>query len=195
MLDETSLKRLSTVKENLRLVVLRAVAALPFQIRIVEGIRTQDRQNELYEQGRTKPGKMVTWTRNSKHLTGDAIDLAPVQNGIILWEDKAKFAEIKQAMMKASDDLGIGIRWGGNWDMDNIPYEKGETDLPHFELTGKDKKWESNSLLVPSLQQSSHSLEPNPTANLKVETKPTQPEIKKTLFGKLMQLLKPLTRK
>ena len=133
MLDETSLKRLSTVKENLRLVVLRAVATLPFQIRIVEGIRTQDRQNELYEQGRTKPGKMVTWTRNSKHLTGDAIDLAPVQNGIILWEDKAKFAEIKQAMMKASDDLGIGIRWGGNWDMENIPYEKDETDLPQFE--------------------------------------------------------------
>ena len=36
--------------------------------------RTQAEQDALYEQGRTTPGHIVTWTHNSKHLLGDAFD-------------------------------------------------------------------------------------------------------------------------
>jgi len=47
-----------------------------FDIKITQGRRTQKYQDELYAQGRTKPGKIVTWTRNSKHIKGTAIDYA-----------------------------------------------------------------------------------------------------------------------
>ena len=47
--------------------------------------REQEEQNELYEQGRTKPGKIVTWTLTSKHLTGDAFDFVILVNGKPDW--------------------------------------------------------------------------------------------------------------
>jgi hypothetical protein len=44
-------------------------------VEIVEGFRPQTRQNFLYEQGRTRPGDVVTWTKSSKHTMGLAADL------------------------------------------------------------------------------------------------------------------------
>ncbi|PNB76413.1 hypothetical protein C1X30_33840 [Pseudomonas sp. FW305-BF6] len=34
---------------------------------ITETFRSQERQNLLYEQGRSLPGKKVTWTKSSNH--------------------------------------------------------------------------------------------------------------------------------
>ena len=39
------------------------------KIFITETYRSQARQNELYNQGRTTPGQIVTWTKKSNHLT------------------------------------------------------------------------------------------------------------------------------
>ena len=44
-------------------------------VAIATGGRTQDEQNKLYNQGRTTPGNVVTWTKNSKHIGGNAMDL------------------------------------------------------------------------------------------------------------------------
>ena len=41
-----------------------------------ETYRSQERQNELYAQGRTAPGAKVTWTKNSRHTKREAVDLA-----------------------------------------------------------------------------------------------------------------------
>lgn len=43
---------------------------------LVEGYRSQQRQEELYAQGRTTPGPRVTWTKFSWHTVGLAVDLA-----------------------------------------------------------------------------------------------------------------------
>ncbi|MDM5350262.1 M15 family metallopeptidase [Lysinibacillus sphaericus] len=43
---------------------------------ITETYRSQARQNYLYEQGRTRPGQVVTWTRNSNHTSRRAWDIA-----------------------------------------------------------------------------------------------------------------------
>jgi len=48
--------------------------------------RTQSEQEELYALGRTKPGKIVTWTLNSKHLTGDAFDFCIMFAGRPDWK-------------------------------------------------------------------------------------------------------------
>ncbi|MBY0489607.1 MAG: M15 family metallopeptidase [Gemmatimonadaceae bacterium] len=44
-------------------------------VTIVETTRSQARQDWLYEQGRTREGNVVTWTRDSAHTRGDAVDV------------------------------------------------------------------------------------------------------------------------
>ena len=45
---------------------------------IAEAWRTQQKQNKLYAQGRTAPGRIVTWTKNSMHTQRLALDIDPV---------------------------------------------------------------------------------------------------------------------
>ena len=45
------------------------------KVTIVETVRSQARQDALYEQGRTAPGQVVTWTRTSRHADGLAADV------------------------------------------------------------------------------------------------------------------------
>jgi hypothetical protein len=44
-------------------------------VEVVEGYRTQGRQDALFTQGRSAPGPVVTWTRSSLHTDGLAADL------------------------------------------------------------------------------------------------------------------------
>lgn len=102
---------------------------------VIEGVRAPERQKALYAQGRTKPGKIVTWTLKSNHFVnpktgfGHAVDLFPGT-----WDDLKAFDHMARCMKQASEELKIPIRWGADWDRDGKPREKGETDSPHFEL-------------------------------------------------------------
>lgn len=84
---------------------------------ITETYRSQERQNELYAQGRTKPGNIVTWTLNSRHTSRRAWDIAV--NGPILYD---------MSVIRKAGEIGkqLGITWGGIW---NPP------DYAHFEVT------------------------------------------------------------
>ena len=84
---------------------------------ITETYRSQKRQNELWEQGRSKPGKIVTWTMHSRHTDRRAWDIAC--NGSNLYDR----ATLKKAGRIAEK---LGITWGGTW---TTP------DMPHFEIT------------------------------------------------------------
>jgi uncharacterized protein YcbK (DUF882 family) len=44
-------------------------------VNVTETYRSQDRQNALFAQGRETPGQVVTWTQNSKHTQGRAVDV------------------------------------------------------------------------------------------------------------------------
>lgn len=83
---------------------------------ITETYRSQQRQNYLYEQGRTRSGNKVTWTRNSRHTSRLAWDIAC--NKPSLYD----VATIKKAGAIAKK---LGITWGGDW---KTP------DMPHFEV-------------------------------------------------------------
>lgn len=113
-LNEASEKKLAGVKPDLVRVCRRAaeISTQPFQI--VQGNRTQAEQNALYAQGRTKPGQVVTWTKNSKHIGGGAIDFAALVGGRINWQEKY-YPPIAAAFKKAASEAGIGIAWGGDW--------------------------------------------------------------------------------
>jgi peptidoglycan L-alanyl-D-glutamate endopeptidase CwlK len=86
--------------------------------KVIEGYRSQARQDELYAQGRTKPGKKVTWTRNSKHTSGKAFDIMVLKNGKGTWdiEDYIKIGKLGKS---------LGLVWGGDF--------KGK-DFGHFQL-------------------------------------------------------------
>ena len=87
--------------------------------------RTPEEQLELYAQGRTKPGKIVTQLKSgSKHNTkpSRAIDIAfKLASGGLTWDKKhfINFAEIIKSMNPA-------VKWGGDW--------KKFKDYPHFEI-------------------------------------------------------------
>lgn len=135
-LNDSSVKKLSTVKNQLQKIVNRAAEILAeskvFFI-VTQGLRTAEEQKELYAQGRTKPGKIVTWTLNSNHIGGNAIDLAPLLDGKLNWDENGKLGlwpVISSAMKRAAQELNEPITWGGDW-------AGKKNDRPHFELVNR----------------------------------------------------------
>lgn len=132
-----SLRALVGVHPRLVAVVHRALQLSPVDFKVLEGVRTPERQRQLYAQGRTAPGQVVTWTLRSNHFVnpatgyGHAVDLLPAPYD---WQDLQPFNQVAQAMLQAAQELDTPIRWGADWDQDGHPREKGETDSPHFEL-------------------------------------------------------------
>jgi len=137
ILSKRSLGNLEGVHPSLVAVVKRAIEITKQDFVVIEGVRTQARQDELWAQGRTKPGPIVTWTKDaSSHGIGadgygHAVDIAPYP---VDWNDTKKFDAIALAMFSAASEIGVRLRWGADWDMDGIPRERGESDSPHFEL-------------------------------------------------------------
>ena len=134
VLGKKSAERLATVDPDLRRVIERAIQISTVDFTVIEGNRTKERQRELYAQGRTKPGPKVTWTLNSRHIGGHAVDLGVWKNGGIDWNDTAGYKAIYDAVMAAAAELRVTIRAGSDWDGDGRRCEAGETDLPHFEV-------------------------------------------------------------
>lgn len=118
-LSQRSRKRLEGVHFDLVAVVELAIIMTPVDFTVIEGRRTPERQRELYRAGATK-------TLNSRHLTGHAVDLAPLVKGQVRW-DWPLFHQLAPAVKDAAQALGVRIEWGGDWP--RFP------DGPHFELS------------------------------------------------------------
>jgi hypothetical protein len=69
-----------TLQAKLSRVIDRVQTETGHQVAIAETYRSQGRQNALYAQGRTAAGPVVTWTQNSKHTQGRAVDVV-LDNG------------------------------------------------------------------------------------------------------------------
>ena len=136
-LSIASKRKLEGVHPNLKAVVELALLKSKVDFKVIEGVRTEERQKLLYAQGRTAPGPIVTWTLNSNHFVskstgfGHAVDLLPEPYD---WKELKQFDLMAEAMMEAAKELGVTIRWGADWDSDGKLREKGETDSPHFEI-------------------------------------------------------------
>lgn len=89
------------------------------KVLITETYRPQARQNWLYQQGRTRAGNVVTWTKNSRHTGRMAWDICKNVKGQE-YSDNSFFAKCGEIAKK------LGITWGGIWDT---------PDKPHFEIT------------------------------------------------------------
>lgn len=137
VLGKTSTANLVGVHPELVAIVKRALELSTVDFKVDCGVRTPERQAELYAQGRTKPGQVVTWTLNSNHFInkltkyGHAVDLVPLP---VDWTNLAAFDAVAKAMFQAAKERNIELRWGADWDQDGNPRERGETDSPHFEI-------------------------------------------------------------
>jgi peptidoglycan LD-endopeptidase CwlK len=105
---------------------------------IVEGHRTRRRQNLLFKQGKSK----VKWP-DSKHniMPPEAVDAAPhIKDVGIPWESPNQFYYFGGVVKAKAKELGIQIRWGGDWDGDNDVNDQWFNDLGHFELISTEKE-------------------------------------------------------
>ncbi len=91
---------------------------------IISGNRTQKEQDELYAQGRTKPGRIVTWTRNSRHIGGRAFDLGcfDLKTGEYLDD-----AQPRRAARAYTDAGKLFAEW-------KLTHGRKFGDDPHFQL-------------------------------------------------------------
>ena len=110
-------------KERLKGVDARLVSVLNelikiMDVTIIEGVRSSERQEELLKQGLSK-------VKYSKHMEGKAVDLAPYP---IDWDDLERFYYMGGMIRGIGKELGINVRWGGDWDSDGNIREQSIND-------------------------------------------------------------------
>lgn len=138
-LPDDSLEKLRGVNNVLVAVIREAAARCDVPFAVIEGLRTKERQAQLVKAGASK-------TKDSRHLTGHAADLWPLDPDTMkrlpsdaafppgsiaakaadtrLWADLRKIAA---AMKAVAAERGVALEWGGDWGWDG----------PHFQLNRK----------------------------------------------------------
>ena len=124
--SKKSLSKLETCDKRLQDLFLRVVKK--FDCTILEGHRSKDRQNKLFDEGKSKL-KYPKGKHNS--LPSKAVDVAPSP---IDWNDRERFTYFAGYVLGIAYQMGLKIRWGGDWDMDTQVKDNNFDDLPHFEI-------------------------------------------------------------
>ncbi len=122
ILGTRSLSRLEGVHPDLVRVVKRAAAMSSIDFTVLEGLRTIERQKQLFAQ-------RATTTMKSRHLDGHAVDLAPMIGGEVRW-DWPLYHQLEPIVKAAAAHERIAIEWGGDW--------KTFKDGPHWQLPWKE---------------------------------------------------------
>lgn len=99
----------------------RVLARLGYTALITETYRTHARQEFLHTLGRKVPGKVVTFTHDSAHEYGYALDWVPVRGGEAFWD-----AEIYRKVYNAVDLRNYGL-------------ERLDFEMPHIQVIGGQK--------------------------------------------------------
>lgn len=135
---------LATVNPRLAALADMALTLSEVDFAVVQGNRTPDEQARLYGKGRTAAqceaagvpaayaqpaAAQVTWTLHSNHIGGNAIDVCPVVDGALCWDDDGRLGlwpKIVDAFHRAAQQQGTVIYWGGDFSK--------RKDRPHFSL-------------------------------------------------------------
>jgi peptidoglycan L-alanyl-D-glutamate endopeptidase CwlK len=100
-------KNLVGVHPDLVRVMRRALEIAPVDFMVIEGLRTAERQRQLVSKGASQ-------TMRSRHLTGHAVDIAPVVGGAIRW-DWPLYDRLAVAVKQAAREFSVPVEWGGDW--------------------------------------------------------------------------------
>jgi peptidoglycan L-alanyl-D-glutamate endopeptidase CwlK len=116
-----SLERLKGVHPDIVRVMKRAIAASDIDFTVIEGMRTATRQRQLVKAG-------ASTTMRSRHLTGHAVDIAPLVKGEVRW-DWPLYHRLAKIVKEAAAAEGVPLEWGGDW----VRFKDG----PHWQLPWK----------------------------------------------------------
>ena len=123
-----SIGRLQTCDQKLQELFYEVVKH--FDCSIIEGNRGEERQNKAYADGKSK----VKYP-NGKHnkFPSVAVDVAPYP---IDWSDRDRFHYFGGFVLGVAKQMGMNIRWGGDWNQDTHTKDNKFDDLVHFEIKG-----------------------------------------------------------
>ncbi|UZJ37345.1 M15 family metallopeptidase [Prosthecochloris sp. SCSIO W1103] len=105
-----------------------------FDCVVLCGHRNRAEQERAFSEGTSKVG----WPK-SKHnkYPSHAVDVAPYDMppvGPVNWQDRERMTFFAGFVLATAKQLGINIRWGGDWDRDTQVRDNRFDDLVHYEL-------------------------------------------------------------
>lgn len=132
----TSIRRLATCDDRLQRLFNEVIKG--FDCSIIEGERSEERQNRFFNEGASKvkyPNSRhnVRFQEKLRGKKSHAVDVAPYINGAISYEPRQCYFFAGYVKAKA-EELGIEIRLGADWDGDNDINDQTFNDIIHFEL-------------------------------------------------------------
>jgi peptidoglycan L-alanyl-D-glutamate endopeptidase CwlK len=95
---------------------------------VLEGHRGEERQNKLFDEGKTKV-KYPNGRHNAK--PSRAVDVVPYP---VDWKDRERFHLFAGFVLGIARSMDIKLRWGGDWNMNFEVDDNKFDDFPHFEL-------------------------------------------------------------
>lgn len=122
-LTDSDLAKLKNIHPDLRKVILEAAKNSKTPFRVLEGLRSAERQAKYFKAGTSMLDGV---NKKSKHQLGRAVDIVPLVNGKVETRSWVPFYPLAEAVKAAAKKLGVQIAWGGDW--------KSFKDGPHFEL-------------------------------------------------------------
>jgi len=121
----TSTARLKTCHKDIQRVLKEAIKVVDFSV--LEGHRGRELQNLYYSQGKSK----LRFPKSKHNKTPSrAVDIVPYP---IDWNDSKRFILLAGIVLGIAHKMGVGIRWGGDWNRD-FKFNESFFDAPHFEL-------------------------------------------------------------
>jgi peptidoglycan L-alanyl-D-glutamate endopeptidase CwlK len=123
-----SKKQLDTCDERLQKLFKEVVKH--WDCKVLDGRRSIKKQKELYEQGCSKIDGVKTKSKHN-HKPSLAADVGPYP---IDWDDMERFRAFGGFVLDVASQMGIPIRWGGDWDSDRTFKDQTFIDMPHFEI-------------------------------------------------------------
>ena len=124
--SEKSERRLKSCHPDLQRIFREVIKH--YDCTVLEGYRSNERQEELFHEGRSKAR-----AGQSKHneMPSLAVDVAPYP---VKWDEPERFYHFAGFVLGIAKTMDINVRFGGDWDRDNDLYDQTFNDLPHFEL-------------------------------------------------------------
>jgi len=113
-----------------RLVELFEEVVEHFDCTVIQGYRDEVEQNKAFEDGFSK----LKYPQGSHNKYPSlAVDIAPYP---IDWKDRDRFHLFAGFVKGIASQMGLNIRWGGDWNSDTHTKDNNFDDLPHFEVRG-----------------------------------------------------------
>ena len=95
---------------------------------VLEGHRDQIKQNKFYEEGKSKVKYPAGRHNKYPSMACDAVPY-PID-----WDDRERFHLFAGFVLGVANQMGIELRWGGDWNQNFEVDDNKFDDFPHFEL-------------------------------------------------------------